>query len=108
MQEHLYVIVNLSPFYVLTNQSAGHTKKFLVEVPKTAIGKFGNPAAETSIAVELAKEAALNACITRFGFDGGIGYHIDTPLVTLEQGDATSCGFTLPPPASRKQLLHIY
>jgi hypothetical protein len=90
MQEQLYVIVTLSPFYVLTNQSAGNTKKFLVEVPKTLIGKFGNPAAETSIAVELAKETALNACITRFGFDSGIGYHIDTPLVTLEQGDKQS------------------
>ncbi len=90
MQEQLYVIVTLSPFDVLTNQSAGNTKKFLVEVPKTLIGKFENPAAETSIAVELAKETALNACITRFGFDSGIGYHIDTPLVTLEQGDKQS------------------
>jgi hypothetical protein len=90
MKDHLYVIVTLSPFYVLTNESAGNTKIFLVEVPKTAIEKLENSVAETIIAVDLAIQTALEACTTRFGLDSGIGYHIDTRPVTLEHGDKQS------------------
>jgi hypothetical protein len=90
MKDHLYVIVTLSPFYVLTDQSAGNTKEFLVEVPKTAIEKIENPPAKTLIAVELAIQTALEACTTRFGLDSGIGYHIDTRPATLEHNDKQS------------------
>jgi hypothetical protein len=85
MQENLYVVVTLYPFYQLTNQSAGAPKKFLVEVPKAAVEKFEKPAAETRIVVELATKTALDADTAHFGLDSGIRHDIDTRLVTLEQ-----------------------
>lgn len=86
MQENLYVIVTLYPFYQLTNQSAGDPKKFLVEVPKAAIKKFGNTAAQTSIAADLATKTVLDANTAHFGLDSGIEHGIDTQIVTLGQG----------------------
>jgi len=85
MPENRCVIVTLSPFYLLAKQSAGNPKKFLVEVPKTAIEKFGNTAADTSIALKLARETALNACTAHFGLDSGIQHNINTQLVIPEQ-----------------------
>ena len=88
MQEHLYVIVTLYPSYALTNQSAGNPKKFLVEVSKVAIEKFGSTAAdETRVAVDLATETALEANTAHFGRDSGINHAIETRLTTLEQSN---------------------
>jgi hypothetical protein len=88
MKDNLYVFVTLSPSYALTNQSAGNPKKFLVEVSKAAIEKFGNAAAaETGVAVDLGIKTALDANTAHFGLDSGFNHAIDTRLETLEQGN---------------------
>lgn len=76
----LYVTVTLYPFYQKTTRSAGAPKRFLVEVPKSGIEKFGKPEAETRIAVELAIETALHTNTAHFGLDDDLRYDIDTRL----------------------------
>jgi hypothetical protein len=80
MPDASYVTVSQTPFYLLTNQPAGETKKYLVEVLKSLIEKAGPNATATALAVD----AALIAYDAEFGFTRpDIRRDIDFQIATI-------------------------
>ena len=80
MPDTSYATVTLMPFYLLTNQVAGETKKYLVEVNKSAPEKAGASATATALAID----AALSAYDADFGFERpDIRRDIDVKVTTL-------------------------
>jgi hypothetical protein len=81
MPDHQDVIVTLTPSFVVTNQPAGKPSKFLVRVPKGAMEKHGLSSTQSSIARDLAMDAALKAHAARFSTDSKIRFDIHTQLL---------------------------